>query len=118
MNSCFKFLGVPKLDAIPETHSNKTVLLKYPYLFKYIKRIAAKNYHLPKIIRDNIPIGFKLFFRKKLVNYIYKHTLTNNTYPKISENDSLFLKKYYEQDVLKLKDLTGMQFEEWKEFNR
>jgi len=116
LNKCFLFLGIGKMEFLPKSHDNKTVLLKYPLLYKYSKQLAFKKYNLPSRLKQNLPNGLKKFFRKDLMELVLKHTKTNATYPKITEDDRSFLKIHYYDDVKKLKQITGLKFNEWTDF--
>jgi hypothetical protein len=117
INQCYSFLNLAELDFIPETVSNKTVILKYPALYKFTKRLAFKKFNLPQSLKNTIPQGLKRFFRKELMESVLNHTKTDKTYPDITKENRAFLKEQYEEDIKKLKMITGMNFREWTDFN-
>lgn len=117
INNCFDFLEVERLNEINEISANKTLILKNPYLFKYAKLIAFNKIKLPQIIKDSIPNQIKIFIRKYLIKAVLKYTKSNKSYPVMSENNRQFIKDLYKEDVSSLKKLTGLQFEEWSDFN-
>jgi len=117
LNECFNFLELDSLKEIPEIHTNKTVILKRSYLYKYAKLITYNKIKLPQLVKDYMPNKLKLFIRKHLMSTILKHTKTDKTYPKIDDSSRLFLKDYYKDDVSTLKEITGLSFIEWTDFN-
>lgn len=117
LNECFDFLNLKSLGEVPEIHTNKTVILKAPYIYKFTKLLVYNKLGVPQIIKDSIPKKAKIYVRKHLTKTVLKYTKTEKSYPKIDLNDRLFLNEYYKKDVLKLKQLTGLKFSEWTDFN-
>jgi Sulfotransferase domain len=117
INDCFNFLNLKPLDKVPEIHSNKTLILKAPYLYRFTKLLTYNKLGIPQFIKDSTPNKIKELIRKKLAKTVLEYTKTDKTYPKIKTDDRLFLKQYYEADVLKLRRLTGLNFSEWTDFN-
>jgi hypothetical protein len=116
LNNCFKFLDLEPLQVLPEITYNKTALLKYPSLYKYAKLITYNKLPIPQIIKDGFPNKGKLFIRKHLMNTVIKHTKTDKEYPKMALEDRQWLKELYQEDVIQLKQLTSMPFNEWNDF--
>jgi hypothetical protein len=117
LNECFEFLNLEALEEIPEIHSNKTQIMRIPFLFKYAKLITFNKIKMPQIVKDNTPNKVKIYIRKRLMSTVLKHTKTNKVYPQISDDERLFLTEYYQDPVNKLKLLTGLGFIEWADFN-
>jgi hypothetical protein len=117
LNECFDFLKLEPLEEISEIHTNKTQILKMPYLYRYAKLITFNKVRLPQIIKDSIPNKLKIFIRKHLMKTVLRYTKTDKTYPKIDDNSRLFLKDYYKDDVKLLKKITALPFTEWADFN-
>jgi len=117
INECFIFLGLKKLESIPEIVSNKTFLLKYPRLFHFAKKTIQGKYRYTKFAKYFISEKNIQNIRNKIgsIEFIKKSAELN--YPKISSSDRMFLKEHYALDVSKLKEITGMQFKEWEELN-
>lgn len=47
----------------------------------------------------------------------YDLTKKEKNYPKMTEEDRVWLKDLYEKDVKLLKEISGLTFEDWKDFN-
>lgn len=117
LNECFLFLNLESLIEIPEVHTNKTQILKMPYLYRYAKLITFNKVKLPQVVKDHIPNKVKIFIRKNLMQAVLKYTKTDKTYPKINTEERIFLKEYYKESVNSLKQLTNLSFSEWLDFN-
>lgn len=117
LNSCFEFLDLEPLSEVPEIHSNKTQILKMPFLYRYAKLITFNKIRLPQFVKDITPNKLKIFIRKHLMKTVLKYSQTDKTYPKIDNADRLFLKEYYLDDIKALKQMTGLSFLEWTDFN-
>lgn len=117
MNSCFSFLNLKPLTEISAVNSNKTLILKYPYLYKYSKLFAFNQLRIPQFIKDITPKKIKFLIRKHLIKTVLKHTRSDKTYPTISATDREFVKKLYVEDILNLKKITGLDFKDWSDFN-
>ncbi len=117
LNNCFLFLGLNNLDEIELTHTNKTKLLKYPKLYRFIKLLVWGRIKTPKIVKMVFPRRIKELIRGNLLDWIMNLTKTNKSYPKLSSEERIWLKNLYLEDVHNLKKMTGMNFEEWYDFN-
>ncbi len=117
LNGCFAFLGLDNISHVPDIKSNKTVLLRFPKLYKYAKIITWGDYKLKKNAKPFVPKFIRTAINKNLYNSIYKLTATKKTYPKMSEEDRFWVKNLYEEDVKLLRKISGLTFEEWKDFN-
>lgn len=116
LNECFEFLGVSTLIDIPELISNKTFKLKNPRIFHFIQKTYSGKYKYTKAAKYLIP-------RKQIENIREKLRKTNIfksrkdfDYPKIANDDRIWLKSLYHSDVKKLKEMTNYPFEEWSDF--
>ena len=49
INSCFDFLGLKKLESIPEKTSNKTTRIKYSFLYHFIRKSSIGKMNYTKI---------------------------------------------------------------------
>ena len=117
MNSCFSFLNLKPLTEINEVISNKTLILKYPYIYKYSKLIAFNQLRIPQFVKDITPNQLKLLIRKHLIKTVLKYTKSDKSYPVISSEDRVFVRNLYEEDMLDLKKLTSLDFNDWSDFN-
>ena len=117
INSCFDFLGLKPLSSIPEVNSNKTLILKHPYLYRLAKLVTFNKTKLPQFVKDLIPSKLKKYIRAHLMTSVLKMTKTSKSYPSISNEDRLWLKEQYRSDVAQLKQITGESFNEWTDFN-
>ena len=117
INNCFSFLGLSELDSITKAVSNKTKKLKRPKLYHLIKKILAGKYSITKVTKYILPKKQRERFKNKLKSskYINDGELLN--YPNLSFNDRKWIKSFYKDDVAQLKQLTGLSFEEWHDFN-
>ena len=58
VNACFDFLGLNKLESIPEKSSNKTTRIKYPHIYHFIRKSSIGKMNYTKI--------GKIFLSKKI----------------------------------------------------
>lgn len=117
INNCFSFLGLSELEYIPETTSNKTKKLKHPKLYHLTKKTLSGKYSLTKIIKYILPKTQRERLKNNLKSskYINDGELLN--YPKLNFSDRKWVKSFYVDEVNKLKQLTGLPFTEWHDFN-
>ena len=116
VNSCFNFLGLPEIDNIPEIESNKTIILKYPKIFKFISKITNGNVKFLKPINKLIPFKLKYKIKKNSNEFLMQQTKSNSSYPKLAKEDRLWIKDLYLEDINILKDITGERFNQWTDF--
>ena len=118
INSCFDFLGLKKLESIPEKTSNKTTRIKYSFLYHFIRKSSIGKMKYTKI--------GKIFLSNKSIDRIknkLKHIITNwkteefEYEPLQSEHRNHLKDAGYFSDVEKLKEIFDYSFNEWKDFN-
>ena len=118
VNACFDFLGLNKLESIPEKSSNKTTRIKYPHIYHFIRKSSIGKMNYTKI--------GKIFLSKKSIHKIknkLKEIIINwkteefKYEPLQSEYRNYLKDAGYNSDVEKLKDIFDYSFEEWKDFN-
>lgn len=117
LNSCFDFLGLETIEAIPELHSNETVLLKYPKLYSGFQDLTKGRIKLIKPLNKFIPKPVKSFLKKNVSNMIVEATKSSEKYPELTTNERDWIKNLYFEDFEKLKSITEMNFKSWKDFN-
>ena len=117
-NSCFDFLGLKKLESIPEKTSNKTTRIKYSCIYHFIRKSSIGKMSYTKI--------GKIFLSKKSIDRIknkLKRIIINwqteeFEYEPLQSKYRNYLKESgYNSDVEKLKDIFDYSFKEWKDFN-
>ena len=117
-NSCFDFLGLKKLESIPEKTSNKTTRIKYSCIYHFIRKSSIGKMSYTKI--------GKIFLSKKSIDRIknkLKRIIINwkteeFEYEPLQSKYRNYLKDSgYNSDVEKLKDIFDYSFKEWKDFN-
>ena len=118
INSCFDFLGLKKLESIPEKTSNKTTRIKYSFLYHFIRKssIGKMNYtKIGKIFLSNKSIDR---IKNKLKDIITNWKTEEFEYePLQSEHRNHLKDAGYFSDVEKLKGIFDYSFNEWKDFN-
>ena len=118
INSCFDFLGLKKLESIPEKTSNKTTRIKYSFLYHFIRKssIGKMNYtKIGKIFLSNKSIDR---IKNKLKDIITNWKTEEFEYePLQSEHRNHLKDAGYFSDVEKLKEIFDYSFNEWKDFN-
>jgi hypothetical protein len=118
INSCFDFLGLKKLESIPEKNSNKTTRIKYSFLYHFIRKssIGKMNYtKIGKIFLSNKSINR---IKNKLKDVIINWKTEEFEYEPLQSEDRNYLKDAgYYSDVEKLKEIFDYSFNEWKDFN-
>ena len=118
INSCFDFLGLKKLESIPEKTSNKTTRIKYSLLYHFIRKssIGKMNYtKFGKIFLSNKSIDR---IKNKLKDIITNWKTEEFEYEPLQSEHRHYLKDAgYYSDVEKLKEIFDYSFNEWKDFN-
>ena len=118
INSCFDFLGLKKLESIPEKTSNKTTRIKYSFLYHFIRKssIGKMNYtKIGKIFLSNKSIDR---IKNKLKDIITNWKTEEFEYEPLQSEHRHYLKDAgYFSDVEKLKEIFDYSFNEWKDFN-
>tara|TARA_B110001450_G_C17636110_1_gene487247 strand:- start:812 stop:1720 length:909 start_codon:yes stop_codon:yes gene_type:complete len=118
INSCFDFLGLKKLESIPEKTSNKTTRIKYSFLYHFIRKSSIGKMNYTKF--------GKIFLSSKSIDRIknkLKDIITNwkteefEYEPLQSEHRNHLKDAGYFSDVEKLKEIFDYSFNEWKDFN-
>ena len=118
INSCFDFLGLKKLESIPEKNFNKTTRIKYSFLYHFIRKssIGKMNYtKIGKIFLSNKSIDR---IKNKLKDIITNWKTEEFEYEPLQSDHRNHLKDAgYFSDVEKLKEIFDYSFNEWKDFN-
>lgn len=117
LNSCFTFLGIQTLSSIPDIRSNETVRLKYPKLFHFINKTASGKYRYTKIAKYLISRERIDRIKRKLKNMRYFKGSEKLEYDNLSLEERNWIKSIYEDDVKLLKQISGLSFEKWTDFN-
>jgi len=117
VNSCFIFLGIKPLQTLPENNLNQTTILKFPWLYKNVKKFALGKYKIKKIAKPFFPKSIRKKLNGNIYPTIFKLTATSKKYPKATSAERTWIKQLYCQDIAILKKTTQMSFNEWKDFN-
>lgn len=117
INDCFFFLELNPLDSIPEVVSNKTKKLKHPRLYHFNRKTLSGKYSITKIVKYILPYKQRKKLKMKLASNKYINKNEELKYPKLDLNDRKHIKSLYKDDVKLLKQLTGLSFTEWTDFN-
>lgn len=115
-NACFEFLGIDTLETIPNIVANKTSKLNYPRLFHFIRKTYTGKYKYTKIAKYFISREKIDTIKDKLRDTHYFESNKEFEYPKLSNEEREWLTSLYDEDVNKLKHLTGLNFNEWPDF--
>ncbi len=100
-NRLYVFLDVdPGFSPETKIHQNKSVLPRHPWLSHFVENIYLKNL-ASVILNDSIKERFK-----KLV-------FSQNSIPKIAEDDRLYLLNLFREDIHRLQDLIKRDLSEW-----
>jgi hypothetical protein len=118
INSCFDFLGLKRLESIPEKTSNKTTKIKYSCIYHFIRKssIGKMSYtKIGKLFLSKISIDR---IKNKLKGIIINWKTEEFEYDPLQSKYRNYLKDSgYNSDVEKLKDIFGYSFKEWGDFN-
>ena len=117
LNECFLFLGLKKLDRIPEIVSNKTFKLRYPKLYHFNLKILKGKFRPINIFKFFVSKQTVQQIKNKLKGFEFLQNKKPFNYPKISKEQRITLQLLYQEDVKTLKKLTGLNFDEWTDFN-
>lgn len=107
MNGVFRFLGVDALDQLHHQHSNKTTILEHPKLTFYSKAVW-KQIKGTKIGTFLERIAIKDMVRERLQQELPVSPL--------AEGDRAWLADVFQEDVARLKRMTGREWSEWNDF--
>lgn len=116
INSCFIFLGIKPLKILPENNINETKILRFPWLYKNVKKFALGKYRIKKIAKPFFLKSIRKKMNENIHPTIYKLTSTSKKYPKATTEERAWIKKLYLDDVAILKKITRMNFNEWTDF--
>ena len=116
INSCFSFLGVESLNNIQVQKSNTTIILRYPWIYKNIKKAALRKSKLKQVLKPVFPKAIRKELNENLYPLVYKLTATKKKYPELSQKDRQWIKELYFNDISLLKTITNMDFQEWEDF--
>jgi hypothetical protein len=116
MKDCFEFLGLEPLVNLPSISSNKTTILRFAFLHKYISRITNGKIILLKPINKIIPRSIKTKIKSNASKFIVNLTKTNKVYPELNLEDRKWVKDLYIEDYNTLKKITGLSFHQWDDF--
>ena len=117
INSCFSFLSISELTTLSPIKSNVSVRLKYPKLYHLNRKILAGKYSITKFSKYLISKKQRVYLKNRLQTNTFFKTHKPLSYPELSEQDRSLIKSYYENDVKRLKELTGHAFNGWCDFN-
>ena len=117
-NSCFDFLGLKKLESIPEKTSNKTTRIKYSCIYHFIRKSSIGKMSYTKIGKIFLSKNSIDRIKNKLKGIIMNWKTEEFEYEPLQSEYRNYLKDIgYNSDVEKLKDIFDYSFKEWKEFN-
>jgi hypothetical protein len=116
MNTCFQFLDLPLMDSIVEQHLNPTVLLRNPDKYhKNLNYLYGKN-PVKTFLKKIIPTSMGQMIRRKVTRQLFTTNKTEMSYPEMTEAERAWLASFYQDDITLLKELTGLSFYRWKDF--
>jgi len=110
LNRCFNFLEVKNLDKAERIISNKTLLLKNPNIYNFLKKI------LPSMLKIDKRRKKISFFINNLINKFVNINAKKGGYPPLKEQDRKYIAEFYLKDVDLLKKISKKHFNEWKDF--
>ncbi|MEX0996452.1 MAG: sulfotransferase [Flavobacteriaceae bacterium] len=117
VNECFDFLNLSRLDEIPEIKSNVTVKTKFPKIYKKIRVLTLSKNKFRDVVKHFFPKNFRRKYKKNISETFLNLTKTKERYPKLSQEQREWLCKLFKEDVSLLKKRTGLNLEQWKDFN-
>lgn len=117
VNSCYNFLNLPKVNTLPKIQINKSVILRYPWLYKNFKAFALQKSRIKTLAKPFFSESLRLKLNENIYPAIHKLTSTSKVYPELKLPERLWLKQLYTDDVILLKKITQQTFSVWKDFN-
>lgn len=117
LNQCFKFLKLPLMEEVEETYDNKTSLLRYPSLYRKTKLFFREDHLVKKILKPFFPEKVRTYINENLHRFVFELTASQKKYPILSIEERKWLYELYKDDVIKLKNITGIEFTEWEDFD-
>ena len=117
INSCFSFLNLDLLEAIPEIEKNQTRAIRFPRFYNYSRNVINKKNTISNAIKFFIPNKFRQKIKEKINETILKLSKSKKAYPKMNLEDRKWLSNLYQKDVDLLKKISSISFSEWKDFN-
>jgi len=122
INTCFSFLNLPEVHQFQETRLNETIMLKNPAFYKKSMHLISKqgDNWLKDLYRKLFPDSTRIKIRKSIVNFLedmkYNYAESYEP-PQLSNEERVWLAKYFYEDFQLLKQVTGLEFSQWPEFN-
>ena len=113
LNTCCDFLNIPHFKHVIQLEKNKTIELRYKKLTKFLRYIYYDNLNLINNLKPFIPKKLQDYFIKKINHLSGKSKKVDNSHLLF---DRAWLKKYYEDDIKLLKEITNKSYTNWKEF--
>ncbi|MDR6301207.1 sulfotransferase family protein [Mesonia maritima] len=117
VNSCLRFLKLEEVTEIPEIKSNKTVKILFPKLYRSIRIFAFNKSKFRDGVKFLLPVKFRRKYKKKITEVFLNLMKTNKSLPKATETERKWLYNLYKNDVKQLKKITGISYNQWKDFN-
>ena len=118
LNTCFAFLGLHQLETIPDIASNKTVKIRFPKLYRNIRIFAFNESKLRNILKYFLPVKWRRTYKKRITEILLELMKTKKQLAVATAEEREWLFDLYKHDVIKLKQLTGLQLQEWQDFNK
>lgn len=117
INKCCDFLDISKFEEIPKISLNKTIYYKNASFYHNLIHL----FNVPKfynLIERYLPsFLFRIFKDAKHKTYLFiKRRQTINKPEKLTKYQKSWLKQLYSNDIKKLRELTKMNYSEWKDF--
>lgn len=117
LNDCFQFLNIKQLQELPEITSNKTVKVRFPQFYRKVRIFAFNKSKLRDVVKHFFPVKFRRKYKKKITEILLSILKTNKPLTQITQENRTWLCQLYKEDIKLLKQVTGLKFEEWKDFN-
>lgn len=117
INSCFSFLNLELLEAIPEIKKNQTGTIRFSRFYNYSRNVINKKNAISNTIKVFIPNKFRQKLKEKINETILKLSKSKKVYPKMNLEVRKWLTILYQKDVDCLKKTSSKSFNEWKDFN-
>ena len=79
--------------------------------------MLSGKYSISRIFKYILPKSTRKKVKEKLSNNAYINKSEPLDYPKLNDEERQWVKTFFKEDVKQLKQLTGLSFSEWEDFN-
>jgi hypothetical protein len=124
LNGCAVFLGIEPFKTLNTINSNTTIVYKFPRIYRFIRSLQRTGAgtkpggmvrHMIKGFIERKESGLSIKYRREFLRLLDQVFHKNDRYPRILSEDRCWLRELYSNEVDKLRELSGLPFDVWKD---